>query len=648
MLLDSLRQKKSSLVIYFIFGMIILSFILWGGFGRQGETEKVLIKIGDIEVTESEFAIKFDSQRQRLGNVQLDERFLNYLRRLTVSALVREKVFYRAAQAYQIPYTDEEVSKYIIDAGYFVDPKTGKFDRESYIDYIDQNRMTVRQFEGSIRIELLNAKLNSIMKMPIQVNIDEAFSFYNMENTKIELEFLEINPRKDLLNLRVSEERMRDYYNAHQNELKTDEKRSIRVLKIFPEDLKAQVQLQMEDIQDYYNRNILEVDKERKKSYSEKRAWAKHILIETKKTKEAKSRAGARRKARKILKRVKQDPTQFELIAREMSDDPSAVQNGGDLGYFAYSAMVKPFSEAVFKAKAGEIIGPVETPFGLHVIQVMDVHNDEGLGMKRFRSEIESKIREERAAELQTSILQDLEKLLKMKRSGDQTSLELFNLISEKYGLPVVEIEPFLKTGVVQTLPDSFILVEEAFRLGMDTRLSDLIRQNRRAYIIYLSEIVAPEPLPFEDAKERIKKRLRKDIVLDRLSRILQTAKSTRQTPTQLASRYKLKRESTGLFPQFGQERLPKIGSSAEIGAAIARIRKAREYLPKIYRVNAKLYMIYVKKLETPDSKKFYDDPLKHLDRLRQEGELQVSVKLSSLFQQHANIPEDYVQKLKL
>ncbi len=54
----------------------------------------------------------------------------------------------------------------------------------------------------------------------------------------------------------------------------------------------------------------------------------------------------------------------------ELSDDPSAKQNQGNLGWFTKGAMVKEFEEAVFNTNAGEVIGPVKTNYGFHIIKV--------------------------------------------------------------------------------------------------------------------------------------------------------------------------------------------------------------------------------------------------------------------------------------
>lgn len=102
--------------------------------------------------------------------------------------------------------------------------------------------------------------------------------------------------------------------------------------------------------------------------YSDKASvHASHILISTK----ARSREEALKRAAEARGLLLSGKS-FEEIALEYSDDPSAKENKGDLGYFSADRMVKAFSDAAFAMKAGEISDLVETKFGFHIIRVED------------------------------------------------------------------------------------------------------------------------------------------------------------------------------------------------------------------------------------------------------------------------------------
>lgn len=79
--------------------------------------------------------------------------------------------------------------------------------------------------------------------------------------------------------------------------------------------------------------------------------------------------AAAKKKAEDIFKRVKAGED-INSLAEQLSDEPSAKTAKGDLGWFTKGAMVKEFEDASFNAKDGEVVGPVKTQFGFHVLQV--------------------------------------------------------------------------------------------------------------------------------------------------------------------------------------------------------------------------------------------------------------------------------------
>ena len=78
-----------------------------------------------------------------------------------------------------------------------------------------------------------------------------------------------------------------------------------------------------------------------------------------------------------ILERAKSGDS-FADLASEYTKDPSGQDNGGDLGWFGKGQMVKPFEEAAFKASKGQIVGPVESRFGSHIIKVRDKKSEDG------------------------------------------------------------------------------------------------------------------------------------------------------------------------------------------------------------------------------------------------------------------------------
>ena len=110
---------------------------------------------------------------------------------------------------------------------------------------------------------------------------------------------------------------------------------------------------------------------------SKKDVKASHILISLPSEPLPKDTLAAYTKAMKIRERLIKGED-FALLARQNSDDPSAKQNDGDLGYFTSMMMVYPFESAAYLTPVGEISAPVRTKFGYHILKVTNVRDAQG------------------------------------------------------------------------------------------------------------------------------------------------------------------------------------------------------------------------------------------------------------------------------
>lgn len=106
---------------------------------------------------------------------------------------------------------------------------------------------------------------------------------------------------------------------------------------------------------------------------------AAHILVKVSETALPKDTLEAYAKIMKIRARILKGED-FNKVAAEkgISDDPSALENGGDLGYFTALQMVYPFENAAYNTKVGEISMPVRTRYGYHILKISDRRKAQG------------------------------------------------------------------------------------------------------------------------------------------------------------------------------------------------------------------------------------------------------------------------------
>ena len=158
-------------------------------------------------------------------------------------------------------------------------------------------------------------------------------------------------------------------HNMTEKDLRKDIEKGIRIQKVVNdqvEQIKKNVSVSEQDIKAFYN------DAANKEKFMQKESVkASHILIKVAKDATKEDDAKAQKKIKELLKRAKKGED-FAKLAKENSEDPTAAQNSGELGYFSTEEMVPEFAKAAFALKPGEISDVVKTSFGYHIIKSED------------------------------------------------------------------------------------------------------------------------------------------------------------------------------------------------------------------------------------------------------------------------------------
>jgi peptidyl-prolyl cis-trans isomerase C len=184
---------------------------------------------------------------------------------------------------------------------------------------------------------------------------------------------------QDLSNQEAYEQALKQN-NITEEELRDNIRENLPVQKV-QEKVAGNAEPTDEEIQKYYEQN-----KEAQFTTPEQRC-VRHILF----TKDQKQKA-------EDVKKQLEDGADFAKLAKQYSQDPGSAEKGGDLGCLGKGETVPPFEEAAFGAKEGEIVGPVKTQFGYHILEVTDTKPKQ----TRPLSEVEPQIKSQLASEEQS------------------------------------------------------------------------------------------------------------------------------------------------------------------------------------------------------------------------------------------------------
>ena len=146
--------------------------------------------------------------------------------------------------------------------------------------------------------------------------------------------------------------------------LRAQARTSLEVAKVIDAEVSSKVNVGDADVTTFYQQNL-----ERFKQGDT--VHASHILFGAPQDAPPAQKAEAKSKAQAALKVIK-DGADFATIARAQSQDPGSAPNGGDLGFFPKGQMNPQFEDAAFKLKVGGVSPVVETPFGFHIIKVLE------------------------------------------------------------------------------------------------------------------------------------------------------------------------------------------------------------------------------------------------------------------------------------
>ncbi|HHW39292.1 MAG TPA: peptidylprolyl isomerase PrsA [Bacillales bacterium] len=180
--------------------------------------------------------------------------------------------------------------------------------------------------------------------------------------------------------------------------------------------------LRLQLIQDKAFSAYIEIpESELKQKYDEMKPELKasHILIKDEKT------------AKDVLQKVNAGED-FAKLAEEYSEDPGSAANGGDLGYFGEGAMTKPFEDAAYALKVGEISDLVKSTFGYHIIKLTD--KKEVKPFDEMKDEIRKQLIQEKAQEDPTAVQEKIKKDLQDAKVDvkDKDLKGIFDFINEE------------------------------------------------------------------------------------------------------------------------------------------------------------------------------------------------------------------------
>ncbi|MBS1859991.1 MAG: peptidylprolyl isomerase, partial [Acidobacteria bacterium] len=337
-----------------------------------------------------------------MRNRQLPPEILpNYVPQM-VNQMITDRALYMEAQRLGFQVSDAEVAETIrqMIPNLFPD---GKFvGNAQYAAMLAQQNMTIDQFEGDLRRQIMIARLRDIAMEGTIVTPEEIEAAYKRKAEKVKVEYVKLTADKYKNEVQPSQAEMEVYFKANAARYTVPEKKNLAVLLADQAKLEATLTPTDADLQRMYNQNpdAFRVPE---------RVKVRHILIMTQ-GKPAADEPKLKAKAEDLLKQVRAG-ADFAKLAKQYSEDPGSKDKGGEYWVQHNGQMVKEFEDAAFNLKPGQS-DLVKTAYGYHVFQVVE---RQAAGLRPF-SEVKGDLATEWKKERVNDVLQ---------RAGDQAAAAL-------------------------------------------------------------------------------------------------------------------------------------------------------------------------------------------------------------------------------
>jgi peptidyl-prolyl cis-trans isomerase D len=379
--------------------LVFPSFILFGvqGYNRYMEGGNATVaKVDGQPITRAEWDAAHQRQiermRAQMPNIDVKLFDTPEMKQQTLDQLVRERVLFDAAEKMHLQPSDERLAHALMtmpELAMLRGPD-GRIDRAKYEQLLAAQGMSPAIFEARLRQDLaLRQVLGGIGDTVVApAAVSRASLDALLQQREVQLQRFEA---KDYLpKVNPSDAEIEAYYKAHQSQFEAPEQATIEYVVLDLEVLKKGITVSEKELRDYYEQN-------RSRYGTPEERHAAHILIKADKDAPAAERAKAKARAEALLAEVRKSPSAFAEIAKKNSEDPGSRDQGGDLGFFGREAMVKPFADAAFSLKPGEISGIVESDFGFHIIKVLEARGGDTKPFEAVRASIEDEVKKQLA-----------------------------------------------------------------------------------------------------------------------------------------------------------------------------------------------------------------------------------------------------------
>lgn len=425
-MLEKFRSYAQTKAAKIILALILVPFALFGidSYLNQAGNNLSIAKVNGYKIALPEYNRAIENVRNRIMSEgkKVDPAMFDSFefKESIIDGLITKQLLNNDIKKSKFKITDQQLSQYIIGMPEF--QKDGKFSQEIYDKVLQNNQLTPKKFEESIRNDLLIQQVRDGLQKLTFIPPNNLAETLKATSQQREISIAEFKTKEYMTKANIAEKDMQAFYDQNKSKFLAPEQVKAEFVVFSLANILPTINVTEDEIKSFFKANA-------DKYQNQQQREASHILIAASKNAPPAEKAKAKAKAEDVLNQIRKNPKQFEELAKKYSQDPESAKKGGDLGSFGRGMMVKPFDDAVFSMKVNEISNIVESDFGYHIIKLTKIIG-EGGGFDAMRPQIKAELIYQKGQEKFAALAEEFSN----KVYEQSSSLEA---VSKRFNLPI-------------------------------------------------------------------------------------------------------------------------------------------------------------------------------------------------------------------
>ncbi len=385
-MLDKIRNSTDSKLAKIILGIIIVPFALFGidSYLSSVGSNVYIAKVNGVDISAQQYQNTEAMIRDQMSDPNTDPALFDSpeFKKAVLDNIISTELMNQSVDKNGFVISDEQLGAYIVGMPDF--QENGKFSQERYDQIVQYNNLTPKKLENKIRNQMATQQAKDSLNRLIYVPTEITQPLVNLAYQKRDISLHEIKLDDYKKKIKPSDEDVKTFYDENTSNFIMPDRVKIEFLIYSVAGIVPSISITDEEVKEFFeaNKGKFEANQQRR---------ASHILFAYQPGIDFEEKAKIRDLAQTTLNEIKKTPKIFENKVKELSQDIESAKQGGDLGFFSRTDMVKSFADAAFDLKVGDLSEIVETEFGLHIIKLTEIKGEQ-VSFDKIKAQIKGEL----------------------------------------------------------------------------------------------------------------------------------------------------------------------------------------------------------------------------------------------------------------